>query len=77
MSILSHNTSQVEFDLFPDEPQSIEDFAGDVFENPQEWLDAPHPHLGGLSPRKAIGKGPEGEQLVRDLLRAIEGGVFS
>lgn len=55
-------------DRLPDE-SSIEQGAADIFENPDPWLDAEHPMLGGKSPRDCIGTA--NEQTVWDLLRTI------
>ena len=48
---------------------SIQAEAGDLFENPEAWLNAANPMLGGKSPRDCIGQ-PD-EQAVWDLLRTI------
>ncbi|MGD0429483.1 MAG: hypothetical protein ABSA58_00190 [Acetobacteraceae bacterium] len=48
---------------------TIELEAEAIFENPEVWLDASHPMLGGKSPREFIGT--PNEQAVWDLLRTI------
>jgi uncharacterized protein (DUF2384 family) len=54
----------------PDAQASVREEAAEVFANPDAWLDAPNPHLGGRTPRELIG-GPN-EDLVRDLLESIK-----
>jgi hypothetical protein len=55
-------------DRLPDE-STIENEAIDLFENPDLWLNADNPMLGGKSPRACIGTADE--QSVWDLLRTI------
>jgi hypothetical protein len=43
--------------------------------NPDQWLDAPNPHLGLQKPRDLIGT--DQEPLIRNILRSIWNGIFS
>jgi len=59
----------------PDLSKDIESLAAELFEDPQAWLDAPHPMFGGETPREIAKTHPAGEQLVRGLLRSLKHGV--
>lgn len=58
----------------PDLDKDIETLAGEVFEDPQAWLDAPHQLLGGDSPRELMRQQPDSERIVRALLEGIKHG---
>ena len=59
----------------PDQFVDIKDLIAEVIDNPEEWLDRPHPLLGLAKPRDLIGT--DREASLRDLARAIKYGVFS
>ena len=56
-------------DPLPDE-RSVGAQVEDLFSSPDEWLDSPHPSLGGRTPRDCLNA--DEEQPVRDLLRRIK-----
>lgn len=58
----------------PDLTKGIESLAGELFDDPQAWLDAPHPMFGGDSPRKLIEQEPAGEKIIRGLLMGLKHG---
>ena len=49
---------------------SLADEAGQIFDNPDEWMRREHPMLGARSPEQCIADGDE--QLIWDLLRNIK-----
>jgi hypothetical protein len=49
---------------------SLADEAGQIFDNPDEWMRREHPMLGARSPQQCIDDGDE--QLVWGLLRNIK-----
>jgi hypothetical protein len=62
-------------DRDPDEQVEIESLISEVIDDPDRWLDTPHPMLGGLKPREMIGT--DSEVRLRELVRAIKIGMFS
>lgn len=58
----------------PDLEKSIEVLAGEIFDDPQAWLDAPHPMFGGQSPRELAQTEQAGERVVWSLLKGLKHG---
>jgi hypothetical protein len=57
-----------------DGSKDIESLANEVVEDGSQWLDSPHPMLGGESPREAIRQQPSNEKMVRAILEGIKHG---
>ncbi len=53
-------------DPLPNE-RSVSEQVEELFANPDEWLDSPHPSLGGRTPRDCLSA--DEEQPVKDILR--------
>jgi hypothetical protein len=58
----------------PDASKSIESLADEVVDDGSQWLDSPHPLLGGESPREVIRQQPSNEKMVRAILEGIKHG---
>ena len=58
----------------PTRSQLVRD-AGDIFDNPDEWLQTPNEYLGGRKPDDLIESGEKGREQVRNLLEAIKLGL--
>ena len=72
--ILRHSRQKEELplsaaDLFPDEKADLREEILELVEDPETWLDTPHPRLGWKKPKDLIGA--HEEQPVRDLVRSI------
>jgi uncharacterized protein (DUF2384 family) len=59
----------------PDLNKDIDTLAAEIFDDPQAWLDAPHPMFGGESPRDLARNRPAGNDIVRGLLRGLKHGM--
>lgn len=55
--------------------EEVRMMAGEVFDDPDVWLENPHGLLGGKKPRELIQS--EKKQVVIDLLGAIKHGMFT
>lgn len=62
-------------DLFDGEDSDVRQDAAKIVQNPEQWLNAPNDQLGGLAPNDLIDRGEAGH--VRDLIRAIQHGMFT
>ena len=58
-----------------DDDGDVQDLAAAVLADPDQWMDTPHPLLGGYRPQDLIGTNHE--QQLRDLLRSIKYGMPS
>lgn len=59
----------------PDETRDIESLLREVVPDPDVWMAAANPNLGGRTPASFIGH-PD-EPILRDLLRAVKHGFVS
>lgn len=58
-----------------DQNKNLESLAAELFDDPQAWLDEPHPIFGGQTPRDLARDRPVGEDIVRGLLRGLKHGM--
>ncbi len=59
----------------PDLSKDLKTLVAELFDDPQAWLDAPHPILGGETPRELAKNHPAGDPRVRGLLRGLKHGI--
>ena len=59
----------------PDGLVDIRELVAEVVDQPDAWLDHPHPLLGGMAPRELIGTDREG--ILRNLVESIKIGMFT
>lgn len=59
----------------PPTSEELRKDAGELFDDPDEWLQTRNEYLGGRTPEDLIESGEEGRVQVRNLLEAIKLGM--